>query len=260
MTRSHARMHNQLRPLKITYDVISYCSASVLLEFGKTKVICAVTLQNTVPPFLKGKRVGWLTAEYAMLPTATHTRKERESLSKPNGRSLEISRLIGRALRSVVRLDSLGERTIIIDCDVLQADGSTRTTSITGSFLALKLAVARWLKSGKITEQIIQDDLASVSIGLVEDMLLLDLDFAEDSMVEADFNFVMTRSGKVVEIQGAAEKHPIAWGHVEAMHALAFKGITDIFAATEGTMPTPREQVTKPPFNSIKIRTTNNQA
>ncbi len=249
MIRTHGRAYNQLRPIQITYDVFDYAAASVLFEQGKTKVLCAVTLQNTVPPFLKGKKTGWLTAEYSMLPTATHVRKDRESLSRPNGRSLEISRIIGRVLRSVVSLDLLGERTIVIDCDVIQADGSTRTACITGAHIALKLAVSRWIKSGKLSETILREDIAAVSVGFTKAGILLDLDFVEDSAIQADFNFVMTQTGDIVEIQGSAEKYPISWKSLEAMNALAFKGITDIFEVVATTFNTVQPQ----PFNSIRI-------
>lgn len=249
LVRAHGRAFDQIRPLKIMYDVFEFAEASVFLELGKTKVLCAVTLQNNVPPFLKGKKVGWLTAEYAMLPTATHTRKERETAFKQNGRSIEISRLIGRVLRSVVSLDYLGERTIIVDCDVVQADGGTRTACISGAFLALKIAVERWLEQGKITHSLIRDDLAAISVGLKGDTLLLDLDFAEDSSTDADFNFVLTRSGNIVELQGSSEQQPIAWKSVEKMQLLAQKGVEEIFRQTH-SKPCAQKQ----PFNSIRIR------
>jgi ribonuclease PH len=255
MIRVHGRAHDQIRHIKIAYDIFDYCAASVLFEQGKTKVLCAVTMQNNVPPFLKGKKTGWLSAEYAMLPTATHIRKERDSSTKPNGRSIEISRLIGRALRSIVELDKLEERTILIDCDVIQADGSTRTACITGAYLALKLAVTRWVKSGKLSETILREDLAAVSIGVTQDTFLLDLDFSEDSMIDADFNFVMTRSGKIIEIQGSAEKYPISWHAVEKMHTLASKGITDIFKIAHTVFSESEKQ--QHPFNGIRIRSEN---
>lgn len=254
MIRAHGRAHDQIRHIKIMYDIFDYSAASVLFEQGRTKVLCAVTLQNTVPPFLKGKKTGWLTAEYAMLPTATHIRKERDSSHKPNGRSIEISRLIGRVLRSIVELDKLGERTIMIDCDVIQADGSTRTACISAAYLALKLAVTRWINSGKLTETVLREDVAAVSIGVVDTTILLDLDFAEDSTIDADFNFVMTRSGKIIEIQGSAEKHPISWQDIEKMNILAFKGITDIFKIAH-TVFSPPEQQQQHSFNGIRLRT-----
>lgn len=255
MVRAHGRAHDQLRPIKIHYDVIDYAAASLLYEQGKTKVLCTITLQNNVPPFLKGKKTGWLNAEYAMLPTATHIRKERDnSLHKPNGRSVEISRLIGRAFRSIIDLSKLDERTIIIDCDVIQADGSTRTAGITGSFLALQCAVDRWLKSGKLTQNIIREELAAVSLGVINNDILLDLDFSEDSIINADFNFIMTKSGNIVEIQGSAEKHPISWDSIEKMHKLAFQGISTIFQTVEKQSSTPAPVPIKVPFNGIRIR------
>ncbi len=253
MVRAHGRAHDQLRPIKIHYDVVDYAAASLLYEQGRTKILCAITLQNGVPPFLKGKKTGWVTAEYAMLPTATHIRKERDnSLHKPNGRSIEISRLIGRTFRSILDLAKLDERTIIIDCDVIQADGSTRTACITAGFIALKCAMDRWLNSGKIAHNIIQEELAAVSLGISNNDILLDLDFSEDALTDADFNFIMTRSGKIVEIQGSAEKHPINWQDVEKMHKLALQGITSIFQLVEApSMPPPASKI---PFNGIRIR------
>ena len=251
MLRAQGRAHNQLRDIRITYDIYDYAAASVLFEQGKTKVLCAVTLQNNVPPFLKGKRTGWLTAEYAMLPTATHIRKERENSHNPNGRSIEISRIIGRVLRSVINLSVLGERTIVIDCDVVQADGSTRTACITGAYLALKLAVKRWLQSSKISQNILSEEIAAVSVGCVDSTILLDLDFVEDSSIEADFNFIMTQSGRIIEIQGSAEKKPITWEDLEKMSKFALKGITDIFQITQTSFePKPFQ-----PFNGIRIKT-----
>lgn len=252
MVRAHGRAYDQLRPIKIEYDAFGYATASVLFTQGKTKVLCSITLQNTVPPFLKGKKTGWLTAEYAMLPTATHLRKERDTY-KPNGRSIEISRLIGRTLRSIVELDKLGERTIIVDCDVIQADGSTRTACISGASIALRIAVNRWIKSNKLSETIIREDCAAVSIGLVGSQILLDLDFNEDAAIDADFNFVITRSGKIIEIQGSAEKHPIDWSTIETMQTLALKGINEIFQAVQHNEPHSHEHIYKQPFNGIRV-------
>ncbi len=250
VSRAHGRAFDQIRPIKISYDVFEYAESSIFFELGRTKVLCAISVQNSVPPFLKGKKVGWLSAEYAMLPTSTHTRKDRETSFKQNGRSIEISRLIGRVLRSVVSLEYFGERTIVVDCDVVQADGGTRTACISGAYLALKIAVERWLASGKIAQTILKDDLAAISVGLRDDELLLDLDFAEDSCVDADFNFVLARSGDIVELQGCAEQKPISWHHVEKMRALAHKGVQDIFKQTLGAQTTPKKQ----PFNSIRMR------
>jgi ribonuclease PH len=228
--RISGRAAHQLRPLKISYDTFGYADASVFLELGNTKVLCSITLQQGVPPFLKGKKVGWLTAEYAMLPSATTVRTQRESTShQKNGRSVEISRLIGRCLRSTVNLEALGERTIVVDCDVLQADGSTRTVCITGASLALKRAVEYWLSARIISHNIFVESIAAVSVGLTQNQALLDLDFAEDSVIDADFNFVITRSGTIIEMQGTAEKKPVSWQDFAAIGTLAQHGIDQLF-------------------------------
>ncbi len=229
-TRHDGRSYNQLRPLTIHYNTFGYAAGSVLLEMGNTKVLCAVTLQNGVPPFLRGKQTGWLAAEYAMLPTATVERSAREiSLMRRNGRSSEISRLISRALRMVINLDVLGERTITIDCDVLQADGGTRAACITGAYCALKNAEAHWLQTKQITAPILVEELAAISVGVLGDQILLDPDFTEDSTLSADFNFVLTRSNKIVEIQGSAEKSPIAWEQYNQLVSIAQDGIAQLF-------------------------------
>jgi ribonuclease PH len=229
--RLNGRASNQLRPIKVTYDIFEYAAGSVLYEIGKTKVLCSVTLQSGVPPFLRSKKTGWLTAEYAMLPAATHVRTMRESSSvKRNGRNVEISRMIGRVLRSIVNLGALGERTVIIDCDVQQADGGTRTACITGACLALKAAADTWYHQGIIEGQLLRDEVAAISVGVMDDAVLLDVDFLEDSALLADFNVVLTRSGKLVEIQGAAEKHPLNWDQFEMIRLLAQEGISQIFS------------------------------
>jgi|SRR5579859_7195558 len=236
--RNNGRAFNELRPLKITTDIFEYAAASVLYELGKTKVLCAVTLQDSVPPFLRGKKEGWLSAEYSLLPTSTQTRSARESVTgKRNGRTMEISRLIGRVLRTVVRLDTIGERTITIDCDVVQADGGTRTASITGACLALKLASSRWLQQGIITEPLLTDGIAAISVGFLNDAVLLDIDFIEDSEGDGDFNFVMTKSGHLLEVQGTAEKKPLSWQHFEQARLLAIQGIEQIFTLTQTVLP-----------------------
>jgi ribonuclease PH len=231
LIRAGQRSYDQLRPLRITYDIFSYAPGSTLFEMGNTKVLCAVTLQQGVPHFLRGKKTGWLTAEYALLPAATPIRTVREvTANKRSGRTIEISRLIGRALRSIVDLDQLGEQTIFIDCDVLQADGGTRTACITGAYLALKAAGVRWLHKGVIGKSLLIDELAAISVGINEETALLDLDFIEDNATEADFNFVLTRSGKVIEMQGSAERFPLTWDHYERMRFLALKGVQELFA------------------------------
>ena len=231
--RALGRSTYSIRPVRVTYDAFGYGSANVLFELGNTKVLCAVSLQVGVPPFLKGTKTGWLTAEYAMLPTATTTRSQRESVSlKRSGRATEISRLIGRVLRAVTCLDCIGERTISIDCDVLQADGGTRTASITGSYLALKLAEQRWLADKIITKPCLVSDLAAISVGIIEGVPLVDLDCEEDTQADADFNFVMTSAHELIEVQGAVEKcSPISWAHFDQMRDMAIKGVDDLFKA-----------------------------
>lgn len=230
VTRSNGRACDQLRNVKITYDSFGYAPGSVLIELGNTKVLCSVSMSTGVPPFLKGKRVGWLTAEYAMLPTATHTRSLRdESTGKRNGRSIEISRLISRSLRAIVDLSLIGEKTITIDCDVLQADGGTRTAAITGSYLALYAAVQKWLASGEIPTQILTDEVAAVSVGLINGTACLDIDYAEDSSAGADYNFVLTKSGNIIEIQGTSERVAVSWNNFNDIKELADKGTQFLF-------------------------------
>lgn len=229
--RADDRQYDEIRPLKAEYNTFGYSDGSVLFEIGKTKVLCSVTIENNVPSFLKAKGTGWLSAEYALLPTATHQRNSRESSSfKRNNRSIEISRLIGRSLRSIISLDKLGEKTINIDCDVLQADGGTRTACITGSFFALKAAQDNWLNKNIIKQAIITDEIASISVGLIKGNAILDIDYLEDNITEMDFNFVFTRSGKIVEIQGTAEKNPVTWQEFENVRIVAQKGIDQIFS------------------------------
>jgi ribonuclease PH len=247
--RAYGRAFDQLRDIRISYNVFGYAPGSVLFELGNTKVLCSVTMQVGVPPFLKGTKTGWLTAEYAMLPTSCQTRATRESSqAKRNDRSVEISRLIGRSLRAVVDLKRIGERTIYVDCDVLQADGSTRTAAITGAFLALKKADEYWLNAGDIVESIIIDSVAAVSAGLTANCPLLDLDYAEDSIIEADYNFILTRSEKIVEIQGAAEKNALTWQQFEQLKNLAIKGTSDLFARMN--LDTQKIPLVKPANNS----------
>lgn len=248
-TRSGNRSYDQLHPLRVTYGIYPNSAGSTLFEMGNTKVLCGVTLQNGVPHFLRGKRSGWLTAEYALLPTSTPVRTVREiTASKRNGRVIEISRLIGRTLRSICNLSILGEQTIFIDCDVLQADGGTRTASITGAFLALRSAAARWVEMGIIpsVSALIRDEVAAVSVGLGKQGLLLDMDFAEDSMIEADFNFVLARSGKVIEIQGSAERAPMSWDSYDEMRILAIQGSQELFffydTSAEACIPATRSK------------------
>ena len=204
--RNNNRKNDEIREIKITKEYIKYPEGSVLIELGNTKVICNATVEEKVPPFLKGSSKGWITAEYSMLPRATNTRTKRESSNgKLTGRTMEIQRLIGRSLRAAIDLKKLGERTIMIDCDVIQADGGTRTAAITGGYLALELAVNKLLDSGKITENPIVSKIAAISVGIVDGEVLLDLEYEEDSRAEVDMNIIMNDRGEFVEIQGTGE-------------------------------------------------------
>lgn len=228
--RNDGRTYDQVRPISITYDPFGHADASVLFEIGQTKVLACITLQDQVPRFLKGSGIGWLTAEYAMLPASTRIRTPREATTqKRSHRSVEISRLIGRSFRSVVDLDLIGERTIMIDCEVLQADGGTRAACISAASLALDVAQDRWLKSGKIKKSFIKESIAAISVGVVRDQLYLDLCQEEDNQASVDFNFVLTRSGDIVEIQGTSEKKPMSWEDFEQVKKLALCGIDQVF-------------------------------
>ncbi|MGI6683934.1 MAG: ribonuclease PH [Bacillota bacterium] len=227
--RVDGRQAEELRSVKVTRGYLKNAEGSVFIEMGDTKVICTATVDDKVPPFLKGSSQGWITAEYSMLPRATEVRTIRESAKgKISGRTHEIQRLIGRSLRSVVDLSKLGERTIYIDCDVIQADGGTRTTSITGSFMALVDALIKLKEEEKWPELPVLDWLAAVSVGKVNGELLLDLCFHEDSQAEVDMNIVMTGVGKFVEIQGTAEAQPFTRDEMNEMLRMAEKGIKDL--------------------------------
>lgn len=206
--RHDGRAVQQLRPIKIETNVFKHPEGSVVISFGDTKVICSATLEDSVPPFLRGSETGWVTAEYSMLPRATNTRNRRESAKgKLTGRTMEIQRLIGRSLRAVIDLEKLGERSIIVDCDVIQADGGTRTASITGGFVALRLAINKLLANGDLREDPIKEHLAAISVGMLPDgTVVTDLDYLEDSSAAVDMNLVMTESGRFVEIQGTGEE------------------------------------------------------
>lgn len=233
MQRKDGRATDQLRSISVQYDVLGYANASVFFSLGNTKVLASVSLQVGVPPFLRGQQTGWLTAEYAMLPCSTQKRINRESSqAHKNSRSVEISRLIGRCLRTVVDLDQLGEKTIIVDCDVLQADGGTRVACLSAASLALNAAAQRWVDVSLLEENVVRDSVAAISVGFINNTACLDLSFEEDNHVDADFNFVMTASGKLIEVQGTAEKEPLSWGNFDGLKDLAIKGISDIFAAT----------------------------
>lgn len=228
--RSYGRAYNQLRPVTLSHNLYGYAPGSVLLTMGDTKILCNVHIQNGVPPFLKGTKTGWLTAEYGMLPAATQQRTQRETAAvRTNGRTVEIARFIGRSLRTIVELDKIGERTIMIDCDVLQADGSTRTASITAANYALLAAQEQWLQQGLIQEPIVSQQIAAVSVGIQAGAALLDLDYREDSSIDADFNVVLTESGDIVEMQGTAEKQPVSWQQFEAIKSLAMHGVQQLF-------------------------------
>ncbi len=232
MARHDGRNNNQLRPVKITRDFIAYPEGSVLIECGNTKVICNATVEESVPPFLKGRGQGWVTAEYNMLPRATKTRTPRDiSKLKLNGRSAEIQRLIGRALRSVVDMEALGERTITIDCDVIQADGGTRCASITGAFCALVLALDKLKKEGALAVMPLYSYVAAISVGLVDDEALCDLDYSEDSGCQVDFNFVMDDEGNIIELQGTGEERPFSKKELDQMYTMAENGIRQLVAA-----------------------------
>ncbi|OAG27642.1 ribonuclease PH [Thermodesulfatator autotrophicus] len=226
--RKDGRRPDQIRPVKITPHYLKYAEGSVLMELGETKVICSVSVEDKVPPFLKDTGMGWITAEYAMLPRSTHQRTPRESATGKKGRSYEIQRLIGRSLRAVVDLALLGERTFWIDCDVMQADGGTRTASITGAWVALALAFRKLLKEGLLAQNPMKYQLAAISCGQVGGEVLLDLNYDEDSLAEIDANFVMTAEGHIVEIQTTAEKEPFPWETFEKMKNLALKGIKEL--------------------------------
>jgi ribonuclease PH len=206
----------------ITRDFLVHPEGSVLVEFGVTKVICTASVEDKVPPFLKGQQLGWVTAEYAMLPRSTNTRSTRENRG-PSGRSQEIQRLVGRALRAVVNRGKLGERTVWLDCDVIQADGGTRTAAITGAFIALSDAVTRI--PGVDASAVLRDCVAAISVGIVKGQPLLDLNYAEDSTADVDMNVVMTGGGEFVEVQGTAEQTPFARAHLDALLSLAEQGI-----------------------------------
>mgnify|MGYP005805878567 CR=1 FL=1 len=237
MPRFQDRPADRLRPVRITRGFTRHAEGSVLVEFGETRVLCTASVEEKVPGFLKGKGSGWVTAEYGMLPRATHTRGAREAAAgKQSGRTQEIQRLVGRALRTVVDLPALGERQVTIDCDVLQADGGTRCASITGAMVALADAVA-WLKGkGLVTREPVRDFVAAVSVGIVGGVPCLDLDYAEDSSCDTDMNVVMTGGGGFVEVQGTAEGVPFSRHEMDALLALATSGISEIVAMQKAAL------------------------
>jgi ribonuclease PH len=231
-SRSGARAADQLRPVRITRHYTMHAEGSVLIEFGNTKVLCTASVEEKVPGHKKGSGEGWVTAEYGMLPRATHTRGEREAArGKQSGRTQEIQRLIGRSMRAVFDLKKIGERTIYLDCDVLQADGGTRTAAITGAFVAAQDAVNQLLAQGKLAASPILDRVAAISVGIVQGTPLLDLDYIEDSACDTDMNVVMTGAGNYVEVQGTAEGAAFSRDEMDALLALAGKGIRELVLA-----------------------------
>lgn len=228
--RPSNRENNKLREVKITRNYTKHAEGSVLIEFGDTKVLCTASVEESVPGFLKGKGTGWVTAEYSMLPRATNTRNKREiSQGKPNARNQEIQRLIGRSLRAIVDMKKLGERQILIDCDVIQADGGTRTASITGAYVALHDAIDTLLNKNLITETPLIDAVAAISVGVYNDVPVLDLDYIEDSSCDTDMNVVMTQKGGIVEIQGTAEGKAFSRATLNELLDLAEHGIKELF-------------------------------
>ncbi|MDO5142128.1 MAG: ribonuclease PH [Eubacteriales bacterium] len=237
MQRPDGRAPGALRPVKLTTDYTKYAEGAVLIEMGGTKVICTASVEDKVPPFLEGKGLGWVTAEYAMLPRATNTRKRRDIKSlKLDGRSSEIQRLIGRSLRAVVDRAALGERQIIVDCDVIQADGGTRCASITGGFVALWLACKKLLDEGTIDRMPLTAQVAAVSVGIFEDEAVLDLDYAEDSHAIVDCNVVMTSKGAFVEVQGTGEGRPFAESELKKLLGLGKRGCARLCKAQSKVM------------------------
>ena len=228
--RNNNRKNDELREIKITKNFIMHPEGSVLIEFGNTKVICNATVEEKVPPFLKGSGSGWVTAEYSMIPRATNVRTQREvNKGKPTGRTMEIQRLIGRSLRSAVDPKKLGERTIIVDCDVIQADGGTRTASITGGYLALETAVEQLINSGLLSENPVIAKVAAISVGKVNNEILLDLEYSEDSSAEVDMNIVMNNKNEFIEIQGTGEEATFSYDELIKFIEVAKKGFEKLF-------------------------------
>ena len=235
--RSDNRAPEQMRPVNIIPDFISTAEGSVLIEVGNTRVICTASVEESVPPFLRNSGKGWITSEYSMIPRATLTRTPRDSSKgRIGGRTHEIQRLIGRSLRAVTDLVRLGERSIFIDCDVIQADGGTRTASITGAFIALGLALERLVEAGTLSAAPLRDFVAATSVGIVDGEVLLDLNYEEDSRAHVDMNLVMTGSKKIVEIQGTAEQHPFDDAQLKKMMDLAKRGIESLIAKQQAVL------------------------
>ena len=238
--RPSARAAAELRPVRITRQFTKHAEGAVLVEFGDTRVICTASVEERVPPFLKGKGRGWVTAEYGMLPRATHTRMQREaSRGRQDGRTMEIQRLIGRALRAVMDLEALGERTVTVDCDVIQADGGTRTAAITGGFVALADAVRHLIGRKQLKKNPLHGQVASVSVGIYRGEPVLDLDYAEDSEAETDMNVVMNDAGAFIEVQGTAEGHAFRMEELQAMLELARAGIGQLLSEQRDALGLP---------------------
>ncbi len=228
-SRPSGRKHDELRKIEIIPNAAEYAEGSCLISFGRTKVLCSATVEEFVPPFLRGKGEGWVTAEYGMLPRATHSRVPREAVKgKQGGRTVEIQRLIGRSLRAVIDTEKLGERQVTIDCDVLNADGGTRTASITGGYVALYLAMKKLKSQGRVNQFPIIDSVAAISCGIYKGEPVLDLEYTEDSNAAADANFVLTGSGKIIEVQATAEEYAFDDEQFEGMFKLARKGIAEL--------------------------------
>ncbi|HEY7354875.1 MAG TPA: ribonuclease PH [Ktedonobacterales bacterium] len=237
MARVDGRAPDELRPVKVMVDYLQHAEGSVLIEAGATRVLCAASIEDGVPAFLEGRGQGWLTAEYSMLPRATKTRTRRESsVGRPSGRTQEIQRLIGRSLRAALDLKLLGERTLTIDCDVLQADGGTRTLSITGAYIAAHRACTALLKQGLLKGQPVQTAVAAISVGVVDSVSLLDLNYAEDSRAQVDFNVVMTGRGEFVEVQGTAEGRPFSREALDGLLTLAEQGIRQLLTIQKASI------------------------
>jgi ribonuclease PH len=242
--RPDGRAADALRPIHIQPGPLKFAEGSVLIEVGDTRVLVAASVENRVPPFLKDKGQGWVTAEYSMLPRATHTRNTREvSQGRPSGRTSEIQRLIGRSLRAVINMAAMPDRTLTLDCDVLQADGGTRTAAITGAWVAANLALARLLFTGDVQEWPVTDQIAAVSVGIVDGVPLLDLEYVEDQAAEVDMNVIATAGGSLVEIQGTGEKRSFRRDEMDALVDLALKGIRELAEAQNAVLAPTLEEV-----------------
>ena len=241
MQRIDGRNYDELRPIQIIPGYQSFAEGSALIKLGKTHVLCSVSVEERVPPFLKGSGTGWITAEYAMLPRATVTRTQRDSIQgRVGGRNQEIQRLIGRSLRAVADMDALGERTLIVDCDVIQADGGTRTASITGAYVALRQAMEKLMHMGVISSLPLKSAVAATSVGIVNNNMMMDLCYDEDSQAGVDFNIVMTSKGEFVEVQGTAEGKPFTRQSIGDLLSLAEKGIRQLFQAQQDVLKGPK--------------------